>query len=230
MECIYKERGETPLESVNKFFLNKEKVTYAGRLDPMAEGLLLVLKGDECKNARHHFSLPKTYTYNLLWGVKTDTYDTLGIIEKVTPKNSPITPLRLPYGKCTFPYPLFSSKTVKGIPLWKYARLGKYVERPLYTTTIYDHTVLNISKITGSAFVDAEVPYIQRVKGDFRQHIILKDLSSFKRKYGNVSFYVLSLKITLSGGGYVRSIAEHFSSLAFNIKRIKIGSYTHPTL
>ena len=50
-----KKVGETLLQALNKLrkgfsFLENQKLTYAGRLDPMAEGKLLVLIGDECKN------------------------------------------------------------------------------------------------------------------------------------------------------------------------------------
>ena len=47
--------GETPLEALeafrarNKKYKN-EKMTYAGRLDPMAEGVLIVLVGEEVHN------------------------------------------------------------------------------------------------------------------------------------------------------------------------------------
>ena len=48
---IYKKAGETPLEAINRFrAANPEyrnvKITYAGRLDPLAEGVLILLAGD----------------------------------------------------------------------------------------------------------------------------------------------------------------------------------------
>ena len=51
---LYKKEGETPLEAIERFRrknpeYRNEKMTYAGRLDPMAEGVLLVLAGNECK-------------------------------------------------------------------------------------------------------------------------------------------------------------------------------------
>ena len=52
---LNKKEGETPLEALEKFRLTNKKykdvkMTYAGRLDPMATGLLLVLAGEETKN------------------------------------------------------------------------------------------------------------------------------------------------------------------------------------
>ena len=51
---LYKKVGETPLECIKRFQSDHpeyqgEKMTYAGRLDPLASGVLLVLVGKECK-------------------------------------------------------------------------------------------------------------------------------------------------------------------------------------
>ena len=51
---INKKEGETPLEALQYFrsrnkIYKEAKMTYAGRLDPMAKGLLLVLVGEETK-------------------------------------------------------------------------------------------------------------------------------------------------------------------------------------
>ncbi|MEI8130422.1 MAG: hypothetical protein WCG55_02860 [bacterium] len=54
-------------------------MTYAGRLDPAAEGELIILVGDECKNKDAYSGLSKTYVAEILFGVSTDTYDLLGL-------------------------------------------------------------------------------------------------------------------------------------------------------
>ena len=51
---IWKQLGNTPLEELhrvrNQLGLSDEvKMTYAGRLDPAAEGELLILVGESCK-------------------------------------------------------------------------------------------------------------------------------------------------------------------------------------
>ncbi len=79
----YKNQGETPLESLEK--VRKEHsisadipMTYAGRLDPMAEGVMILLVGEECKNKDQYLGLDKTYKFEILVGFETDTYDLLG--------------------------------------------------------------------------------------------------------------------------------------------------------
>ena len=49
----YKKYGQTPLEAIreikqNNADLRNLAMTYAGRLDPLAEGVLLILVGEEC--------------------------------------------------------------------------------------------------------------------------------------------------------------------------------------
>ena len=54
--------GETPLELILKFKrknpeYENEKIAYAGRLDPMADGLLLLLLGEENKKRKSYEDL-----------------------------------------------------------------------------------------------------------------------------------------------------------------------------
>jgi tRNA pseudouridine55 synthase len=121
---LYKKKGETPLECLKRFKKEnpeyaKEKMTYAGRLDPLAEGLLIVLIGEECKNKEKYLGFDKEYEVDILFGFSTDTYDVLGkvtgvsdteklSIEKVTDV------IQSSVGKFTQKYPAFSSKTIKG--------------------------------------------------------------------------------------------------------------------
>src|SRR3989344_5610173 len=58
---IHKKEGETPLEALEDFRRKNKKyknvkMTYAGRLDPMASGLLLVLAGEEVKKKEKYFT------------------------------------------------------------------------------------------------------------------------------------------------------------------------------
>lgn len=67
---LYKELGETPLECLQRFKAEhpeymEAKMTYLGRLDPMAEGLLLVLVGNT-KDKEKYLSLDKTYEFEVL--------------------------------------------------------------------------------------------------------------------------------------------------------------------
>ncbi|KKR79021.1 MAG: tRNA pseudouridine synthase B [Candidatus Nomurabacteria bacterium GW2011_GWA2_40_9] len=84
---LNKKEGETPLSALS-LFRDKHKIykdipmTYAGRLDPMASGLLIILAGEECKNKEKYLNLDKEYEFEILFGFQTDTYDILGKITK----------------------------------------------------------------------------------------------------------------------------------------------------
>ena len=119
---IHKYIGETPLEAIRKLNI-PGKISYAGRLDPMAEGQLLVLTGDDCQHQNDYHNLDKRYRFELLLGLTTDSYDTLGLVKNIpNPDSNHISKRILDYcGKRSQSYPPFSSVRVKGKPLWYYA-------------------------------------------------------------------------------------------------------------
>jgi tRNA U55 pseudouridine synthase TruB len=82
----YKEWGKTPLETLDALrakypSLAGLPLSYAGRLDPLAEGLMLVLVGEINKDRERYLHLNKTYEVEILFGVKTDTGDLFGVPE-----------------------------------------------------------------------------------------------------------------------------------------------------
>ena len=83
---IYKPISLTPLQVVEKFKEQfpeyaESKISYAGRLDPLAEGVLILLIDEENKNREKYQRLDKEYEFEVLFGVATDTYDLLGIVK-----------------------------------------------------------------------------------------------------------------------------------------------------
>ena len=126
LHLLHKRLGETPNQCVMRFKAENIEyqaipMTYAGRLDPLAEGLLLVLSGDEIREKEKYLDLKKTYIFEMLWGFSTDTLDVLGM---VTNKEISIpTTIEIKKGleesikKFEQQYPAYSSKTINGIPL-----------------------------------------------------------------------------------------------------------------
>tara|TARA_B100001175_G_scaffold282343_1_gene261376 strand:+ start:235 stop:987 length:753 start_codon:yes stop_codon:yes gene_type:complete len=82
MEIVYKPAGILGTQIANdyKIKLNKKKVCICGKLDPMAEGQLLLLFDENCKNMNNYLTNNKTYQFQVLWGFKTTSDDTLGLI------------------------------------------------------------------------------------------------------------------------------------------------------
>ena len=129
-----KKVGQTPLEAITAWKrLHPEcadvPMSYAGRLDPMASGKLLILLGEECKRQKEYTKLDKEYDIEVLLDVESDTGDILGIVtfgehqtQKV--KNELNTILKKERGTHKRQYPVYSSKTVQGKPLFLYALEG----------------------------------------------------------------------------------------------------------
>jgi tRNA U55 pseudouridine synthase TruB len=85
---LYKQRGETPLERIRRFVKSNpefkgQKMTYLGRLDPLAEGVLLVASGEDVKRKEEFLGLDKEYDFISIFGFATDTYDVLGKVVRV---------------------------------------------------------------------------------------------------------------------------------------------------
>lgn len=237
-----KKEGETPLQALEKFRASNKKykdikMTYAGRLDPMASGLLLVLVGEEIKNKEKYLALDKEYEFEILFGFATDTYDILGKITSQPQRQDLWGKAELAKrikenlkhftGNFIQAYPLYSSKTIKQ------ARAEKKVLVSSHTVLVKKLEFLKLRTVSGSIlFIDIE-KRIKKVTGDFRQEEILKiwrnSLSvkhpMFDRRY------IATFKITCSSGTYVRGIANslgekiNLPALAYSIKRTRIGKW-----
>ncbi len=239
---MYKRIGETPLEAILRFKeanpkYKKESMTYAGRLDPLAEGVLLVLSGKELKNKDKYLELPKTYEFEILWGLGTDTFDILGKIigenDKIPYPSDIKTILKKAKGKIEQFYPVFSSKPVKGKPLFSWARKGRLseIKIPKHTVEIHDAKYISRRFILGSEIKKEIESKVRLVSGDFRQKEIL---SIWKRTIGRRTgekFVIDRFKIKVSSGFYVRQFVNDLaqslktSGVTFHINRIKVGRF-----
>ena len=132
---MYKRLGETPRERLERLRTQKphyehEVLSYAGRLDPMAEGVLLCLVGSANKRREAYLDMSKEYTLDVLFGFSTDTYDVLGrVMETATPqafraKNAKKVSMNSAAVCSAQEYPPYSSKTVEGKSLFEWAREG----------------------------------------------------------------------------------------------------------
>jgi len=245
---LYKEKGETPLERINRFKFgnpeyNKVKMTYAGRLDPMAEGVLLVLSGEEIKNKQNYLNLKKEYETEILFGFSTDSFDALGIvtndsrreeIEKIEEGFFSQDTLNKFTGKFSQKYPPFSSKTISGKSLFTYVKEGNLVEKdiPEKEVEIFSIEKTGFENISQERLKDKIIESIKMVKGDFRQEEISRLWEESFRKSDTKEFPVLKIKVNCSSGTYIRVLAKNIGlklfsvpSLALSIKRTSVGKH-----
>ena len=236
---IYKEQGETPLEALERFRMQERlpqdmPLTYAGRLNPMAEGLLLVLSGKDCKDKDKYTGLDKEYEIEIVFGIDTDTYDSLGVIQRVRATNlGSINDIDVSkyVGKFIQEYPAYSSKTVDGEQLHTLARAGKLPDdMPTKSVEIYSIKSLCGMDVSGQGLAHTVLEKIKKVKGDFRQREIADRWRVFSVEHAAARFVVLNIQVLCSSGTYMRSLAHRMGqdvgtgAIALSIKRTKILS------
>jgi tRNA pseudouridine55 synthase len=243
---LYKKRGETPLQCLERFRkANPEyrnvPLSYAGRLDPMAEGVLVVLVGDTNKNRSEYLGLEKEYTFDVLFGFATDTYDMLGVMKEAVTRAShkPVrTNLLMEYiaqmpGERSQKYPPFSSKPLEGQPLFVHARKGDLssFDLPEHKIEIFSTALVGMKKISDKELLEEVEQTISLVKGDFRQERIVHLWMDTLRVLYGMTFDIATINIHCSSGTYVRSLANELGeqlgvpALAMKILRTRVGKY-----
>jgi len=234
---IYKSKGETPLERLDRLRTEHPKymglkLSYAGRLDPMAEGVMLILVGDKNQERDKYLKYSKEYTFEILFGFKTDSYDLLGlpqgkyedcyisrrVLEKALNKF---------VGDIVQAYPPYSSKTVKGKPLFQWAREGKLgkIKIPEHKVTIFESKILEMEEISKPNLKKEIIESVMRIKGDFRQKEILDGWDKILKRTKEEQYKLVKINMYCSSGTYVRSLANDIGeelgcgALAYSIKR-----------
>ena len=245
---VYKKIGETSLQALERLRakegLDKEKLTFAGRLDPMAEGLILILAGNERFKKDKFNVMDKEYEFELLLGLESDSADQLGIVSSYRPKTkielqNLDSVLQEFQGVHKWRYPCFSSKTHKGKSLFKWSiEEGCPKERPEYQAEIYDLKLISTRKIK-AADLQERVFKNLRLLGrssitesynDFRKAEVKKSWNRFfKELEPGQEFILLRLSAKVSKSLYIRSLAQRLAvrlgarGIALSIKRRSFG-------
>ncbi len=241
--------GKTPLTLLNDCRAqfpeyHSVKIGYAGRLDPMAEGLVLYMVGEENKNRDAYLGLDKEYEIEILFGIETESYDVLGLIKEAknykTDEVSKELPLLLPRftGEIEQHFPPYSSKPFNGKPLYYWARQGKMdqIELPSKKRTINSIEVLEKNEIPKKPLQKAIFGKLELVEGDFNQHAIKEGWRGIFARSEKNSWSVYKLKVNCSSGTYMRTLAHEVGkamgvgACALSIRRTRIGCYTKPTM
>ncbi|MDB5238526.1 MAG: truB [Candidatus Kaiserbacteria bacterium] len=240
---IEKAVGETPLEALESFRQEQPELkgvplTYAGRLDPMASGKLIILCGEECQDRSAYDALDKEYEFEVLFGCATDTGDVLGLPQAVPETQrysakkliSMCTALR---GVHTVPYPAFSSKTVSGIPLFEYALKNTLhtIEIPTTEMNLYAIRYESIRTISGTVLLERILSKIVLLRSnEFRSDMIGKKWSELLGN-NDKQYAIAKFRAVVSSGSYIRTLASMIAreagtdGIAYSIHRSKVGKY-----
>ncbi|MBX9794746.1 MAG: hypothetical protein K2Y02_10655, partial [Burkholderiaceae bacterium] len=223
-----KKSGETPLAALAAWkaanpVYKDVPASYAGRLDPMARGKLLIVLGEECKKQVKYTGLDKEYEIEVLLDVGSDTGDALGIVAASPKDTRPDRRLieqavRAEVGKHVRAYPAYSSKTVNGKPLFLHALEGtlETIEIPTHEEELFSVHVLGVAQFSKDELASRVEDFLalaptsdepSKVLGaDFR----IKDVRASWEKvfvHSSRSYVVLKLRISCGTGTYMRSLA-----------------------
>ncbi len=251
VSIIYKKVGQTPLDCIDELKYEHEELrhvpmTYAGRLDPLAEGVLVILIGDECLKKDDYLGLSKEYEVEILFGFATDTYDVMGKVTNFSPpakgewleaegvnEEKIQNALSNFTGRFVQSYPPYSSRTVDSKPLYQWAREGRLGEVVIPSHEVYVASIdiLERGQVSGEELLEKIREDIAKVKGDFRQDQILKLWADTLGGKNEELYKTMKLKIVCGSGVYVRGIAHELGlalrvpALALRIVRTKVGEY-----
>lgn len=242
-----KREGETPLQALERFRLEARigsdvPMTYAGRLDPMASGVLLILVGDECKRKEKYLGFDKEYECGVLFGIESDTGDILGLPQKTEAlalsEAEVQRSIEALVGTHELPYPAFSSKKVEGKHLFEHALQDtlESIEIPTRSMEVRHIEYLSMRHISSaqlfqdiSTRINAFSPPVTEYAGhDFRKKDIeeaWRQLLSEKETYSIARF-----RAHVSAGTYIRALAPligrmcRTGALALSIHRTRIGN------
>ena len=224
-----------------------EKATHTGTLDPMAEGVLVVLTGEDRFKKSQLSNVQKTYTFRMLFGVSTDTHDLLGIPTQVMKKNEldlslkeithkVETLLQEFSGEVEQVQPLFSAGRVGGKSFFEYGTQKQQIPLPTNTVTFLSNHVETIETLELEKLQNYLEDKIARVEGSFRQEEVLsawkKVLLQLSSEADTHSLPLLTITSTVTKRTYIRALVRDISAkmalpaTTFSIIRTKNGSFS----
>lgn len=217
--------------------------SHTGTLDPMAEGVIIILLGEDRHKKYEYAKWKKGYEFEMIFGISTDTYDGLGMINTMelpteTIKKKQIeTALGSIKGAYKQNVPPYSAIKVKGKPMHWYARNNKLEEIteiwPVREGTIFDIKLISLSEETLSSILRETITTIKKISGDLRQQEIINQWNTLiaDEKIANTRIQTAKVYVETSKGLYVRGISQdickELDTIGFVTKltRVKNGEY-----
>ena len=151
---LNKSKGISSFKAINKlkWIIKSNKVGHAGTLDPIAEGLLIVMVNNATKFSDNLMKRDKEYFVELELGYETATYDTEGEVTEKYESEINISDekifevIRSFIGEIMQVPPMYSAIKINGEKLYELARKGIEVERQARKVKIYSIREINIEQ------------------------------------------------------------------------------------
>ena len=172
----------------------------------------------------------KEYEFEIIFGISTDTDDPMGIIDNIDEYNiinieSYCNKIKeyIKIGKFEQNFHTYSSKRIKGVPMWKQPEIDI---KPSHQVEIFSIHYKAIKKYDFNEWKENIINIINKIdkKKNFRQEEIIKNYDNVKKDY----IYSLPIKINVSSGFYIRQLVADIKNelniiiLTYDINRINI--------
>jgi tRNA pseudouridine55 synthase len=239
---VDKPSGATPLEALGLLRsarpeLALQKLSYAGRLDPMATGLLVVLHGDLLALQEQFWHLKKAYEAEVVLGVSSDTFDLLGIATGVAHAQVPVERVLAEaqslVGRSVRSVPAYSSIVHEGKPLFMHARAGVLpAALPVRRMDVSEVVVAEVGTVSSDALLAQVGALVGRVSGDFRQDAIAARWNAVLTERSRASWPLVRMRIDCSAGTYIRALAHELGQrlgtggVLASLRRVRVGPWS----
>jgi tRNA pseudouridine55 synthase len=193
-----------------------KKTTHTGVLDPMAEGVIIVLAGDRRFEKSTFSDGTKKYEFDLTFGISTDSYDGMGLVTQIDLSNQPSQKaindnLSSFIGEYSQTVPLYSAQKVEGKKLFMYPRLGLPAPKlPKKQGTIYDIKLLEYREVSLDILIEDIITKIKNIRlGEFRKEEIYKGWNELLNNSDlRNNIFQATVSVETSRGLYIRSLSQ----------------------
>ena len=178
-----------------------KKAGHTGTLDPLATGILPVCLNRATKEVSSLMEGKKSYEVDILFGVRTATFDMEGdILERKNLPDDFEGRLKDAIPSFTGPIeqkpPYYSAKKYQGRPLYRWAREGRMIDLPPQRVEIFEFSIISINGERVSARITCS-------KGTYIRSIC-EDLG----KIVGCGAVMAELRRTLTGGFIIENAVE----------------------
>lgn len=212
-------------------------VTHTGTLDPMAEGVLVLLTEDDRYGKSGFADWEKVYEFSILWGVQTDTGDRLGLLTNSSTQEVNLHQITETLQKFPTEYeqqlPDFSSRRWQGKSAFDFAKNYQLIPMKFRSVSINNLTTLMNESVSSDKILVTHNTSVNKITGDFRQKEIINSWSKTleDEELNQKKWLITTHQATVSTGTYIRQLVQDFAkelqmpATTWSITRTKNGPF-----
>ena len=239
----YKEAGYTInqfIETIKKKYIGR-KIAYAGRLDPMARGIIPILFDNECYDMNTYTNKNKIYNVKIMIGISTDSDDPLGLIQnhfllnddfvETINKNKDIliNHFNTHSKMINQNFHFYSTKEINKRK--KINLLESEYTQDSHLVELYESKIISFDSINLHEWIDTIINIIKMVDSskNFRQSEIIKQWIDIRNLLPSIIYIpYIELQLNVSSGFFVRQFIRdtvnniNIPMLCYDIHRVTI--------